>query len=74
MVLLMGWWAQPYTQGEDARFLELETLSADPNALCGGSSAAFCALFAPVAAADSTEVTVQVEADVYKRQSLCQTG
>ena len=37
-------------------------MSADPNALCGGSSAAFCALFAPVAAADSTEVTAQVEA------------
>ena len=53
---------QPDTQGEDALFLDLETLSADPNALCGGSSAAFCALFAPVAAADSTEVTVQVEA------------
>ena len=53
---------QPDTQGEDALFLDLETLSADPNALCGGSSAAFCALFAPVAAADSTEVTAQVEA------------
>ena len=45
---------QPDTQGEDALFLDLETLSADPNALCGGSSAAFCALFAPMAAADST--------------------
>ena len=53
---------QPDTQGEDALFLDLETLSADPNALCGGSRAAFCALFAPVAAADSTEVTAQVEA------------
>lgn len=53
---------QPDTQGEDALFLDLETLSADPNALCGGSSAAFCALFAPMAAADSTEVTAQVEA------------
>ncbi|WP_033121548.1 DUF4300 family protein [Oscillibacter sp. ER4] len=53
---------QPETQGEDSLFTDLETISADPDALCGGSTAKFCALFAPVNAADSTEVEAQVKA------------
>ncbi len=53
---------QPEAQGEDALFLDLETLAADPGALCGGSTASFCALFAPVEAADSTETKAQVKA------------
>ena len=46
---------QPETQGEDSLFMDLETLAADPAVLCGDSTSKFCALFAPVAAADSTE-------------------
>ena len=53
---------QPETQGEDALFLDLETLAADPAVLCGNSTSKFCALFAPVAAADSTETAEQVKA------------
>lgn len=53
---------QPNTQGEDALFLDLETLSADSSVLCGDSTAKFCALFAPVNAANSTNVTEQVKA------------
>lgn len=53
---------QPNTQGEDALFLDLETLSADSSVLCGDSTAKFCALFAPVNAANSTDVTEQVKA------------
>ena len=53
---------QPETQGEDALFLDLETLTADPAVLCGNSTSKFCALFAPVAAADSTETAEQVKA------------
>ena len=53
---------QPETQGEDALFTDLETLEADPDALCGDSTAKFCALFAPVPAADSTQVQAQVKA------------
>ena len=53
---------QPETQGEETLFLDLETLRADPDALCGESTAEFCALFAPVAAADSTETAAQVKA------------
>lgn len=53
---------QPNTQGEDTLFLDLETLSADPSALCGDSTAKFCALFAPVHAANSTDADEQVKA------------
>lgn len=53
---------QPETQGEDSLFTDLETTDADPDALCGDSTAKFCALFAPVNAADSTEVKAQVKA------------
>lgn len=53
---------QPETQGEDSLFMDLETLAADPDVLCDDSTAKFCALFAPVDAADSTEVTEQVKA------------
>lgn len=53
---------QPETQGEDTLFLDLETLTADPDALCGDSTSKFCALFAPVTAADSTETEKQVKA------------
>lgn len=52
---------QPKTQGEDTLFLDLETLTEDPAVLCGDSSAKFCALFAPVAAADSTDVDEQAQ-------------
>ena len=52
---------QPETQGEDSLFTDLETTDADPDALCGDSTAKFCALFAPVNAADSTEVEAQVK-------------
>lgn len=53
---------QPETQGEDALFLDIETLTADPAVLCGDSTSKFCALFAPVTAADSTETAEQVKA------------
>ena len=53
---------QPETQGEDSLFTDLETIDIDPEALCGDSTAKFCALFAPVNAADSTEVEAQVKA------------
>ena len=53
---------QPEVQGEDSLFTDLETISADPDALCGDSTAKFCALFAPVNAVDSTEVEAQVKA------------
>lgn len=53
---------QPEVQGEDSLFTDLETINADPDALCGDSIAKFCALFAPVNAADSTEVEAQVKA------------
>lgn len=53
---------QPEVQGEDSLFTDLETISANPDALCGDSTAKFCALFAPVNAADSTEVEAQVKA------------
>ena len=53
---------QPETQGEDSLFLDLETLTADPAVLCGDSTSKFCALFAPVTAADSTETAEQVKA------------
>ena len=41
---------QPDTNGEDWLFMDLETLKRDPDALCGKSTADFCALFAPVEA------------------------
>ena len=53
---------QPETQGEDSLFTDLEAIDANPDALCGDSTAKFCALFAPVNAADSTEVEAQVKA------------
>ena len=53
---------QPETQGEDSLFMDLETLAADPAVLCGDSTSRFCALFAPVTAADTTEVADQVKA------------
>ncbi|MEF2742836.1 MAG: DUF4300 family protein [Agathobaculum butyriciproducens] len=53
---------QPDTQGEDALFLDLAALDADPAVLCGDSSSKFCALFAPVPAADSTQTAEQVAA------------
>ena len=52
---------QPETQGEDTLFLDLETLTEDPSVLCGDSTAKFCALFAPVPAADSTDVDEQAK-------------
>ena len=52
---------QPETQGEDTLFLDLETLTEDPAVLCGDSTAKFCALFAPVPAADSTDVVEQAQ-------------
>ena len=52
---------QPDTNGEDWLFMDLETLKRDPDALCGKSTADFCALFAPVEAADSTDASVQAE-------------
>lgn len=52
---------QPEVQGEDSLFTDLETVDADPDALCGDSISKFCALFAPVNAADSTEVEAQVK-------------
>ncbi len=53
---------QPETQGEDLLFLDLETIAADPAVLFDDSTAKFCALFAPVDAADSTETREQVQA------------
>ena len=53
---------QPETQGEDSLFMDLETLAADPTVLCGDSTSKFCALFAPVTTADTTEVADQVKA------------
>ena len=53
---------QPETQGEDSLFTDLETIDANSDALCGDSTAKFCALFAPVNAVDSTEVEAQVKA------------
>ena len=53
---------QPETQGENSLFMDLETLAADPAVLCGDSTSKFCALFAPVTAADTTEVADQVKA------------
>ncbi len=52
----------PATQGEDFLFLDLEALKQDEAGLCGESQAKFCALFAPVAAADSTNTEEQVRA------------
>ena len=52
----------PAAQGEDFLFLDLETLKQDEAVLCGESQAEFCALFAPVAAADSTKTEDQVRA------------
>ena len=45
---------------EDSLFMDLEALSDDPDALCSDSINKFCAVFAPVRAADSTDVNLQV--------------
>ena len=45
---------------EDSLFMDIETLSDDPDVLCGDSINKFCAVFAPVRAADSTDVDLQV--------------
>ena len=52
----------PQKQGEDFLFLDLETIAADNEVLCGDSADRFCALFAPVNAAQSTKVTTQAKA------------
>ena len=52
----------PEKQGEDFLFMDLETIASDTKALCGDSTDRFCALFAPVAAAQSTKVETQVKA------------
>lgn len=52
----------PASQGEDFLFLDLETLKQDGAVLCGESQAKFCALFAPVTAADSVKTEDQVQA------------
>ena len=57
---------QPEGQGEDSLFTDLETVDADPNALCGDSISKFCALFAPVNAADSTEVEAREEESLFR--------
>lgn len=46
--------------GEDSLFMDLEALSDDPDVLCGDSINKFYAVFAPVNAADSTDVDLQV--------------
>ena len=53
---------QPETQGEDLLFMDLETIAADPEVLFDDSTAKFCALFAPIDAADSTKTKDQVQA------------
>lgn len=53
---------QMESNGEDWLFMDLETLKRDPDVLCGKSTADFCALFAPVEAAESTKPSVQAEA------------
>lgn len=45
---------------EDSLFMDIETLSDDPDVLCGDSINKFCAVFAPVRAANSTDVDLQV--------------
>ena len=45
---------------EDSLFMDIETLSDDPDVLCGDSINKFCAVFAPVRTADSTDVDLQV--------------
>lgn len=52
----------PEKQGEDFLFMDLKTIAADTKVLCGDSTDRFCALFAPVAAAQSTKVETQVKA------------
>lgn len=52
----------PASQGEDFLFLDLETLNQDGAVLCGEPQAKFCALFAPVTAADSVKTEDQVQA------------
>ena len=53
---------QPETQGEDLLFTDLATIAADPTVLFGDGTAKFCALFAPIDAADSTRTEDQVQA------------
>ena len=53
---------QPETQGEELLFVDLDTIARHPEVLFDDSTAGFCALFAPVEAADSTETGAQVQA------------
>ncbi len=53
---------QPAIQGDEFLFLDLETLKQDPTVLCGEGTNLFCALFAPVQAADSTLISDQAAA------------
>lgn len=53
---------QPDIQGDEFLFLDLETLKQDPAVLCGEGTDLFCALFAPVQAADSTLISDQAAA------------
>ncbi len=53
---------QPETQGEDLLFTDLATIAADPTVLFGDGTSKFCALFAPIDAADSTRTEDQVQA------------
>ncbi len=53
---------QPQTQGEELLFVDLDTIARHPEVLFDDSTAGFCALFAPVEAADSTETGAQVQA------------
>lgn len=48
--------------GEDTLFRDLETMQADPDALCGDSAEKSCALFAPVETTDSTDTQTHLEA------------
>lgn len=52
---------QPEKRGEDFLFLDLDTIEKKTDALCGDTSKKFCAVFAPVKAANSTKVSDQVE-------------
>ena len=53
---------QPETQGEELLFVDLDTIARHPEVLFDDSTAGFCALFAPVEAADGTETGAQVQA------------
>lgn len=52
----------PATQGKEFLFMDLDTIKADATTLCGDRKERFCAMFAPVKAADSTSVSKQAAA------------